>query len=57
MKRVAVIGAGVSGLSMSQLLSSECEVDLYEASSRPGGLIKCDLVNGKTFHLTGGACF
>lgn len=55
--KVAVIGAGISGLSVGQLLKDKCEVTLFEADSRPGGLIKCDRVQGHLFHRTGGHVF
>ena len=35
--RVAVIGAGISGLSAAWLLSRSCEVSLYEEARRLGG--------------------
>ncbi len=36
-KRVAVIGSGVSGLSAAWLLSSSCDVVVYEKDARLGG--------------------
>ncbi len=55
--KIAVIGAGVSGMTIAKLLSKENEVVIYEGDSRPGGLIKCDHVNGSLFHRTGGHVF
>ena len=57
MKKIAVIGAGISGLSVAQALKSDFDVTVYEAQERPGGLIKCDFIDGRTFHLTGGHVF
>ena len=40
MKSIAVIGAGITGLTTSFLLKNKnLPVDLYEASERPGGVI------------------
>lgn len=55
--KIAVIGAGISGLSVGQLLKEKHDVTLFESASRPGGLIKCERVNGHLFHLTGGHVF
>jgi protoporphyrinogen oxidase len=57
MKRIGVIGGGISGLSIAQMLSGKHEVTVFESTSRPGGLIKCDIVNGSLFHCTGGHVF
>ncbi|MFW5810913.1 MAG: NAD(P)/FAD-dependent oxidoreductase [Thermodesulfobacteriota bacterium] len=35
--KIAVIGAGISGLASARLLGAEHEVTLYEATGRPGG--------------------
>ena len=35
-----VIGAGVSGLSIAQLLSEHHDVTVLEVDSRPGGMLK-----------------
>lgn len=57
MKRIAIIGAGVSGLTMGRLLAPRATVTIYESDSRPGGLIKCDRVDGSLFHTCGGHVF
>lgn len=55
--KIAIIGAGISGLAIAQMLKDDYEVILFEADSRPGGMIKCDYVNGNLFHRTGGHVF
>ncbi len=55
--KIAVIGAGVSGLTVANLLKDRGTVTLYEADDRPGGLIKCDRVEGSLFHTCGGHVF
>ena len=52
-----VIGAGISGLSIAQLLSKNNQVVVFEKESRPGGMIKCDKIGGSLFHRTGGHVF
>lgn len=57
MKKVAIIGAGVSGLSSAHFLKSRYAVTVFEKESRPGGLISCRNVNGSLFHTCGGHVF
>lgn len=54
---ICVIGAGISGMAMAQLLKDRHQVVVFESESRPGGLIKCNKVDGCLFHLTGGHVF
>jgi protoporphyrinogen oxidase len=56
--KYAVIGSGMSGLAISNILKDHNhEVIVFEAESRSGGLIKCDIVEGSLFHRTGGHVF
>jgi protoporphyrinogen oxidase len=57
MKKVAVIGAGISGLSMARMLDGKCSVKIFEKQSRPGGLVKCKRVKGTLYHMVGGHVF
>ena len=53
MKKVAVIGAGISGLTIANLLKDKYIVKVYEKESIPGGLISCKEINGGLFHTCG----
>ena len=45
-----IVGAGISGLSIGQVLKEYGhDVQLFEADSRPGGMVKCDRVHGHLF--------
>ena len=56
--KYAIIGGGISGLSIANMISEKNgEVILFEKESRPGGLIKCENVDGALFHCTGGHVF
>ena len=57
MKKVAVIGGGISGLSISNLLQNSYDVKVFEKDLQPGGLIKCDRVEGNLYHKVGGHVF
>ena len=57
MKRIAIIGAGVSGLTAAQLLKEKAEVVVFERETKAGGLIRCERVNGSLFHTCGGHVF
>ena len=56
-QRIAIIGGGVSGLSAARILSAQHDVTVFEADACPGGMIKCDIVEGNLFHRTGGHVF
>lgn len=57
MNKIAIIGAGISGMSTAHLLSDRYEVTIFEKEDRPGGLIKCRRVGGNLFHICGGHVF
>ena len=57
MKRIAILGAGVSGLTAAQLLKGKADVVVFEKESKAGGLIKCERINGSLFHTCGGHVF
>lgn len=57
MSRIAIIGAGVSGLTCGQLLKDKHEATIFERDNVPGGLIKCRRVEGNLFHTCGGHVF
>lgn len=55
--KYSVIGGGISGLSIANLLKDNNEVVVFESDVRPGGMIKCDVIDGNLFHRTGGHVF
>jgi len=57
MKRIAIIGGGISGLSVANLLRDRADVVVFERESVPGGLIRCERVGGSLFHICGGHVF
>lgn len=57
MKKVAIIGAGISGLSTAHFLKDRYDVTVFEKENRAGGLIRCRRVNGSLFHICGGHVF
>jgi protoporphyrinogen oxidase len=56
-KKVIVIGSGISGLSISNMLTPGYDVKILEKAANVGGLIKCARINGNLFHLVGGHVF
>lgn len=58
MNNVAIIGAGISGVSLGRMLQEQgYAVTLYEAKPQPGGLIRCTTEQGNLFHRVGGHVF
>jgi len=57
MERVAIIGAGVSGLTAAHFLKEKYDVTIFEKEDCPGGLIRCSRINGNLFHTCGGHVF
>jgi protoporphyrinogen oxidase len=57
MKKATVIGSGISGLSISRMIAGRYDVEVLEKSDKPGGLIKCDRIDGNLFHKVGGHVF
>lgn len=57
MKKIVVIGSGISGLSISRMLSDEYDVEIVEKDPKFGGLIKCERIEGNLFHRVGGHVF
>lgn len=57
MSKIAIIGAGISGLTTAQLLRDKYEITIFERENQVGGLIKCRRVNGNLFHTCGGHVF
>ena len=57
MEKIAIIGAGISGLTVANELKSRYDVRVFEKEDAPGGLIRCRRVNGSLFHMCGGHVF
>tara|TARA_R110001583_G_scaffold56817_1_gene171124 strand:+ start:29 stop:1279 length:1251 start_codon:yes stop_codon:yes gene_type:complete len=57
--QIAVVGAGISGLSFAKLATKKgFTVKVFEASSHVGGIARVkDLDNGVPYHMIGGHCF
>ncbi len=56
--KIAIIGAGISGVSAGRMLQDQGhDVVLYEKHDRPGGLVRCEWVDGNLFHKVGGHVF
>lgn len=58
MKKTAIIGGGISGISLARMLHQKDHgVTVLEKESTIGGLIRCKKVNGNLFHTVGGHVF
>lgn len=58
LKKIGIIGAGISGISLANMLCNKGhKVQVFEKSTKPGGLVKCDVIDGVLFHRVGGHVF
>lgn len=55
--KIGVLGAGISGLSISKLLHPHHQVEILEANEVIGGIARTKNVNGVPYHPVGGHCF
>lgn len=57
MKKVCIIGGGVSGLTVAKSLAGYCDVEILEKKSYIGGIAATKQVEGYAYHSVGGHCF
>jgi len=56
--RIAILGAGITGLSLGRMLSDKgMDVEIYEKEDHIGGLCKTEIVDGYVFDISGGHVF
>jgi protoporphyrinogen oxidase len=56
-KKIAVIGAGISGISIAAILKDHFQVTVIEQHAFVGGLVHCDRVDDYLYHRVGGHVF
>lgn len=57
MKKILILGAGITGLTVGQLLNNLAQVQILEKSSHHGGIARTRDVGGIAYHVVGGHCF
>jgi protoporphyrinogen oxidase len=55
--KIAVIGSGISGLSVASVLNDTHEVKVFERKSTIGGLVHCNRPKDVLYHRVGGHVF
>jgi len=55
--KVGILGAGITGLSIAQLLNDQFQVEILEKQSHCGGIARTKDVSGIAYHMVGGHCF
>lgn len=55
--KVGILGAGITGLSIAQLLNDQFQVEVLEKQSHCGGIARTKDVSGIAYHMVGGHCF
>jgi protoporphyrinogen oxidase len=56
-EKIGIIGAGMSGISLANLLNDKATVQVFEKGGKVGGLIGCDRVEDILYHRVGGHVF
>ena len=56
MKKIGIIGAGVSGLSVAKSLGKNFEVEILEKKDFVGGIARPVEIDGFPYHIIGGHC-
>ncbi|MBX1494581.1 NAD(P)-binding protein [Campylobacter coli] len=56
-RKIGIIGAGISGMSIARLLKDDFEVEVLEKFNNVGGIARTKDVGGKSYHINGGHCF
>ncbi|EGJ4797027.1 NAD(P)-binding protein [Campylobacter coli] len=56
-RKIVIIGAGISGMSIARLLKDDFEVEVLEKFNNVGGIARTKDVGGKPYHINGGHCF
>ena len=51
--KIGIIGAGISGLSLGQLLKDDFNVEILEKEPFVGGIARPKDVNGISYHTVG----
>ncbi|SHF34217.1 protoporphyrinogen/coproporphyrinogen oxidase [Dysgonomonas macrotermitis] len=55
--KIGILGAGISGLSIGQLLKDKFDIEILESKPVCGGIARTTDVNGIAYHTIGGHCF
>ncbi|WP_246059009.1 protoporphyrinogen/coproporphyrinogen oxidase [Campylobacter troglodytis] len=55
--KIAIIGAGLSGLSLARALRGDFEIELFEKEAQIGGIARTRDVQGRAYHINGGHIF
>ena len=54
MIKIAIIGSGITGLTLASILQHKYDVTILERKNVAGGLLKCKNINSSIFHTCGG---
>lgn len=57
MKKIGILGGGITGLSAARFLQKNSEVEVLEKKSVCGGIARTKAMNGIAYHVVGGHCF